>query len=222
MSGLVTSWSGRGCGGHEPCMDMEIRYRVTHELAAEQNTESLLIINPLSIRWIVQQFICRDHKSLAKNISTFHLPVWHLCVGNVCLSPKSNSSAAPVYHQSGKDSVFRTITKWVYCHNSLKHWEQSDGDMPGSVFSCMSSIQFTAIQQKTGKEKNKTLAPEQEDILKAEVFLNGPGLSSSSGTCATLSPVCLQWEPKQHQAGFGPDERAAGGRGEKQSCSSAL
>lgn len=88
MSGLVTSWSWRGCGGHEPCMDMEIRCGVSHELAAEQNTESLLIISPLSIQWVVQQFICRDHNSLAQNISTFHLPVWHLCVGNFCLSQR--------------------------------------------------------------------------------------------------------------------------------------
>lgn len=40
-------------------MDREIRLEFPHELAAEQNTESHLIIHPLSIQ---QQFICRDHK----------------------------------------------------------------------------------------------------------------------------------------------------------------
>lgn len=80
----------------------------------------------------------------------------------------------------------------------------------------MSSIQFTATQQKPGKEK-KNLAPEQEDILKVEMFLDGPELSGSSGARATSSPARLLWEPSQHRAGFGPDEKTAGGRGEKQS-----
>lgn len=81
--------------------------------------------------------------------------------------------------------MFRTIAKWIYCHNSLKHcWRaNSDGDKPSSVFSCMSSIQFTVIQQKTGQgKKPQTLAPEQEGILRAEMFLDGPELHGSNGT----------------------------------------
>lgn len=47
----------------------------------------------------------------------------------------------------------------------------------------MSSIQFTVIQQKTGQgKKTQTLAPEQEGILRAEMFLDGPELHGSNGT----------------------------------------
>lgn len=201
-------------------MDLEIRYGVSHELAAEQNTHNLLILSPLSVQWIVQQFICRDHINLAQNISTFHFPVWHLCLGNFCVSPKSNSSAAPVYHQSGRDSVFRTITKWVYCHNSLKHClrENRDGDKPSSVFSCMSSIQFTAIQQKPGKEKKKKLGSwtgryfEGWDVSRwsrAEWFKWSScyfeSCMAAVGAQPTPSRIWTWWK------------EPAGGRGEKQS-----
>lgn len=81
------------------------------------------------------------------------------------------------------------------------------------VWAQLNSLQYSKKQVR----KKNNLAPEQEGILKAEMFLDGPGLSGSSRAYATSSLAQLLWEPRQHWAGFGPDERATGGRGEKQS-----
>lgn len=102
---LILEAGGWGGVGHKPCMIWRYENKIQNlpwVSSKEQNTP-LFILSPLSIQWIVQPFICTDHTSLAQNILLFQVSVWHICPGNFCLSPKSNS--APVYQKSGKNCL---------------------------------------------------------------------------------------------------------------------